>query len=195
MNVPFWILNYNKCWQPNLYFYIQKLIFLISHDCIWDFLYFHTDINECLSLHNPCDQICENTAGSFKCKCKPGFILDFDGKSCTGKINLTKKILHKGYNDNKNYYIKYLFLQGLPCQKLYAPRYGSISCSGYYVGDRCQYKCDAGYELVGRQFRTCLNQSIWDKGDSFCVGKIRRLPDCTDSLPDSLHSLYILKKI
>ena len=50
--------------------------------------FFHTiDINECLSSSlNPCDQICENTVGSFKCKCKPGFMLDYDGKSCTGKI-------------------------------------------------------------------------------------------------------------
>ena len=52
---------------------------------------FNLDLDECkLKLHG-CQQNCENTPGSFKCKCTPGFMLDTDGKSCLGmSIKYTK---------------------------------------------------------------------------------------------------------
>ena len=40
------------------------------------------DINECEA--NPCDevtQICQNSAGSFKCECRPGFENNAEGNS------------------------------------------------------------------------------------------------------------------
>ena len=42
------------------------------------------DIDECSENLNGCQQNCENTPGSFKCKCRPGYMLDYDGKSCIG---------------------------------------------------------------------------------------------------------------
>ncbi|KAK9681356.1 Calcium-binding EGF domain [Popillia japonica] len=39
------------------------------------------DVDECKE-YKPCDQICENTRGSFKCDCRESFTLQSDGQSC-----------------------------------------------------------------------------------------------------------------
>ena len=44
----------------------------------------HTDIDEC-ATSSPCEQICTNTIGSFRCSCRDGFDEDVDGISCNGK--------------------------------------------------------------------------------------------------------------
>ena len=55
--------------------YIYKVI---NHDGL------HVvDIDECLGA-NDCQQICLNTAGSYYCECKDGFILDSNEHSCKG---------------------------------------------------------------------------------------------------------------
>ncbi|XP_022107056.1 mucin-like protein [Acanthaster planci] len=49
------------------------------------------DIDECVEMSTDdqassgrrgCDQICENTLGGFKCRCRTGYFLDEDGKTC-----------------------------------------------------------------------------------------------------------------
>lgn len=52
--------------------------------CI-QFLIFILDIDEC-AVVNDCQQICENTIGSYECRCMDGFTLKDDGKNCTGII-------------------------------------------------------------------------------------------------------------
>lgn len=32
-----------------------------------------------------CEDICYNTAGSYECRCRSGFVLNADGRSCDGK--------------------------------------------------------------------------------------------------------------
>ena len=44
------------------------------------------DINECLSSNGFCAQQCINTAGSYFCRCNPGFYLDSNGRTCSGKF-------------------------------------------------------------------------------------------------------------
>lgn len=39
------------------------------------------DVDECKEF-KPCDQICYNTKGSFKCECKENFQLQSDGQTC-----------------------------------------------------------------------------------------------------------------
>ena len=41
------------------------------------------DVNECLT--DPCQQLCDNTAGSFTCSCNAGFILSKDYVNCECK--------------------------------------------------------------------------------------------------------------
>ena len=45
-----------------------------------------TDVDECKSRKNACDQVCTNTEGSFSCSCHAGYILSNDSKSCQGKL-------------------------------------------------------------------------------------------------------------
>lgn len=44
----------------------------------------HTDVNECETDNGGCDQLCENTQGSFMCKCNVGYELQYDQKTCKG---------------------------------------------------------------------------------------------------------------
>ena len=41
---------------------------------------FCSDRDECFS--SPCSHICENSVGSFSCKCADGYRLRDDGRSC-----------------------------------------------------------------------------------------------------------------
>ena len=47
-------------------------------------LFFFQDINECLTGKGTCskDALCINTAGSYECRCKDGFV--GDGFTCSG---------------------------------------------------------------------------------------------------------------
>lgn len=45
-----------------------------------------TEVDECsLPDNGGCEQHCENTLGSYKCTCEPGYELTADKKSCEGK--------------------------------------------------------------------------------------------------------------
>ena len=41
-----------------------------------------TDINECAEGTHHCEQICDNTIGSYKCSCQPGNYLNKDRYTC-----------------------------------------------------------------------------------------------------------------
>ena len=43
-----------------------------------------SDINECNRSNGGCGHNCTNTEGSFECTCRDGYLLDGDGKSCSG---------------------------------------------------------------------------------------------------------------
>ena len=45
-----------------------------------------TEVNECLlATHGGCEQGCVNKQGGHECFCGTGFILNADGKTCSGK--------------------------------------------------------------------------------------------------------------
>ena len=52
--------------------------------CFWFF--FVSDIDEC-KVYRMCSQDCQNTKGSYKCVCKPGYQLEPDKKTCKAKGN------------------------------------------------------------------------------------------------------------
>ena len=42
------------------------------------------DINECVLGTSVCNQLCNNTVGSYMCSCKTGFKLSADNQTCNG---------------------------------------------------------------------------------------------------------------
>lgn len=46
------------------------------------------DLNECNQAPKPCNFICKNTEGSYQCSCPKGYILQDDGRSCKGKVEV-----------------------------------------------------------------------------------------------------------
>ena len=60
----------------------NKLIVIGPHQ---NYLKLLTDINECLTGVEQCDQNCDNNVGSYACSCDSGFILNGDGYRCDGK--------------------------------------------------------------------------------------------------------------
>lgn len=62
------------------------------------------DINECNSTEiiKPCNQICYNTIGSYKCDCTAGYTLLQDGFSC--KASTSNNLKHANSNEIYNFY-------------------------------------------------------------------------------------------
>ena len=54
---------------------------------LW-FLTFVLDANECEASNGGCQHHCVNNNGSYICQCNKGFVLDHNGKSCTGKLKI-----------------------------------------------------------------------------------------------------------
>ena len=48
-------------------------------------MYIPTDVNECSTSNGGCEQICENSNGSFTCYCYDGYMLNKDLQTCGGK--------------------------------------------------------------------------------------------------------------
>ena len=65
-------------------------------------LYFpFPDIDECLVRNGGCQESCINMQGSFECRCMKGYMLQSDGKSCSGVLAFTQRPskVKKGYFD------------------------------------------------------------------------------------------------
>lgn len=65
------------------------------------------DINECTTTPAVCSQICENSVGSFHCKCAPGYIREPDGRTCRQNSGVPSYLLY-----TNRYYIRYLYVDG-----------------------------------------------------------------------------------
>ena len=44
------------------------------------------DIDECAANTDGCEQVCQDTPGSYTCSCQPGYTLNRDNRTCTGKL-------------------------------------------------------------------------------------------------------------
>ena len=63
------------------------------------------NVNECNKNKGGCDHICEDTEGSFKCKCKTAYTLDTNGRKCNEKrftvvVRVPEKWKRKGRQHN-----------------------------------------------------------------------------------------------
>ena len=45
----------------------------------------YIDVNECATGMDECQQVCEDTVGSFRCLCFSGYDLNADFTSCSGQ--------------------------------------------------------------------------------------------------------------
>lgn len=116
------------------------------------------DINECLNeTTQNCEQICENTIGSYKCSCRLGYALTTNNISCERKFII--------YN---NYLIITESVQ--KCfETLSSPLNGTISCPNDQVtNSSCLTTCDPGFFLVGSAERLCLPNGTWSGLPSHC---------------------------
>lgn len=52
---------------------------------------FFSDVNECEDRQKPCEFVCQNIPGSYKCACPRGYVLNMDGKSCRGMESLIEQ--------------------------------------------------------------------------------------------------------
>ena len=50
---------------------------------------FQLDINECSTRNGGCEHVCINSIGSFHCECRPGHVLDYNHRTCSGTIRQT----------------------------------------------------------------------------------------------------------
>ena len=97
------------------------------------------DINECSLNSGGCDQLCNNTIGSFQCSCNSGYTLSFDGRTCSGRIAVAMCqsemsipfVLH-------SLDINECSLNSGGCDQLCNNTIGSFQCS-----------CNSGYTLNG----------------------------------------------
>lgn len=56
------------------------------HVCVHVYLY--VDIDECSSNDtNDCNQLCDNTIGSYNCYCNDGYELALDYVTCVGRLH------------------------------------------------------------------------------------------------------------
>lgn len=109
------------------------------------------DIDECARNNGGCEQVCENTIGSFKCSCSKGYALDPETKMC----------------------------KAIRCPLLEPPRYGRFvtpTCfkmvRGRHVkpGVTCVIKCRRLLILSGAKERTCLANFTWSQPETKCSG-------------------------
>jgi len=56
------------------------------------------------------------------------------------------------------------------CDPLKPPDKGDVELSGLTIGSHATYSCESGYELVGTEFRTCLNNGLWSGEEPTCFG-------------------------
>ena len=73
-------LVHTPFFENNKMFLHQNEIFLHAPTL----LLLYPDINECDESNGGCSHNCNNTEGSFECSCRDGYILDSEGKTCSG---------------------------------------------------------------------------------------------------------------
>ena len=50
-------------------------------------VFLHADVDECVTGFHTCEQLCNNTLGSYTCSCEAGFMIK-NGSSCIGELVL-----------------------------------------------------------------------------------------------------------
>ncbi len=86
--LPPLILHSNYTLLPSTLYssHYSLLLWLANHYALFLPPLGQSDVDECQEMTNGgCEGECCNTIGSYYCKCRPGFKLGEDGKTCKGK--------------------------------------------------------------------------------------------------------------
>ena len=57
--------------------------------------FFSIDVDKCGVINGGCEHLCTNTIESYRCTCRSGFVLNKNGKTCSGKsylLNIYKEM-------------------------------------------------------------------------------------------------------
>ena len=63
---------------------VMLTILVPCHGLCWYMILAILDDNECADP-NVCDQVCDNTEGSYSCRCAVGYTLGSNGRDCSGE--------------------------------------------------------------------------------------------------------------
>lgn len=134
------------------------------------------DVDECRL--GPCDHICINTPGSFRCICKPDYELESDGKSCwaycpRGCRNggaCTRGGCHcpEGFTGAE--------CEIRSCKNITPPANGLVSCFTFNKQRVCTLFCKHGYQFTnihGNPY-ICGEDGLWNNDRSG-----EPIPDCS----------------
>ena len=105
----------------------------------------YIDVNECEGV-NDCQQLCENTIGSYDCACSEGFTLAEDGKGCNGKTH--SKII--------NDHLFGTMVNGLFLHTANVPCGGGCSFGCAVIDGEEQCYCQIGFELSSPGGTQCV---------------------------------------
>lgn len=54
------------------------------------------------------------------------------------------------------------------CDELPNPEHGVVQMTGKLFNDKATYSCEIGYQLIGRDHRTCHATGMWSGAEPFC---------------------------
>ncbi|GAB6028318.1 hypothetical protein CHUAL_002491 [Chamberlinius hualienensis] len=111
------------------------------------------DVNECLEKHSKCSQICENTRGSFLCKCNDTYYeRNLDSHTCKRKDREEPWLIY-----SNRYYIRNLTIDSSQYGMVKMGLRNVVSLNFDYREQRI-YFCDVGNKVIQRMFINGSNQ-------------------------------------
>ncbi|XP_045191476.2 neurogenic locus notch homolog protein 1-like isoform X3 [Mercenaria mercenaria] len=100
-----------------------------------------SDIDECSGTSHGCQHDCRNTAGSYDCTCRAGYVRSYDLKTCIVDCG------HPGDINN-----------------------GRVSVSSTLSGGPATYTCNTDYSMTsGDRVRYCQNDFTWSGTEPTCI--------------------------
>ena len=65
------------------------------------------------------------------------------------------------------------------CRELSDPANGIVRWTGLTTGSLAVYTCNNGYQPIGEQIRTCMNNGTWSGQETTCIRKKNAFVMCT----------------
>uniref|UniRef100_A0A3P9JW44 EGF-like domain-containing protein n=1 Tax=Oryzias latipes TaxID=8090 RepID=A0A3P9JW44_ORYLA len=142
------------------------------------------DIDECSKTPSVCSQICENTAGSYVCKCAPGYLREPDGHTCRQNSNISPYLIF-----SNRYYLRNLSTDG-EAYSLILQGLTSVMALDFDRVDRRLYWIDVSRRVIERMSFNGSNREVVVNGvlhgEGLAVDWVARKLYWVDSFLDCL---------